>query len=81
MENNKKLDQFNSFKEDLKEIAEEINHDIQESDRKITMRELYETIGFECSNKYPDEFIDCWGWDKKGFRKLYSITTVLREVE
>ncbi len=70
-----------SCKQSIQDILDQINKVIKESDEKITIRELYNRFGLKSERKYPDECIDCWGWDKKGFRKLYSIATVLREVE
>lgn len=70
-----------SCKQSIQDILDQTNKDIKELDEKITIRELYNRIGLKSERKYPDEYIDCWGWDKKGFRKLYSIVTELREVE
>lgn len=70
-----------SCKQSIQDILDQTNKDIKELDKKITIRELYNRFGLESERKYPDEYIDCWGWDKKGFRKLYSIVTELREVE
>lgn len=70
-----------SCEQSIQDILDQTNKDIKELDEKITIRELYNRFGLESERKYPDECIDCFGWDKKGFRKLYSIVTELREVE
>lgn len=69
-----------SDRQTIQDILDQINKDIEELDEKITVRESYNRLGIKSEREYPDEYLDCWGWDKKGFRKLYSIVTVLREV-
>ena len=56
----------------LKEIEEELNRQIQEEDAKITLRKVYESIGLPTPLHF-DPVYDLMGWDKKGFRQLYSI--------
>ncbi len=62
-------------------VLDQINRDIQEQDAKITIRMLFNKLGFKSTRKYQDEYVDCYGWDKKGFRQLYQITTEIREVD
>lgn len=69
-----------SSEQQIRDILDQTNHGIKERDEKITIRELYDRLGIKSVRDYPDPYIDCWGWDKKGFRQLYSIVTELKEV-
>ena len=64
----------------LKEIEDELNRQIQEEDAKITLRKAYEAIGLPTPLHF-DPVYDLMGWDKKGFRQLYSIEQRLIPVD
>lgn len=67
---------FQSDKEALEEIQNDLRNKINNGE-KITERTVYETLGFDVSYiPFPDERLDCYGWDKKGFRRLYKIGLV-----
>ncbi len=57
----------------IHEIIDQANRDIEERNKKITIRDLYDRMGFKSVRTYPDAYLDCWGFDKSGFRQLYFI--------
>ena len=67
---------FQSNKETLEKVQDDLRNRIKNKE-KITERMLWEAFGFDYSHiPFPDERLDCYGWDKKGYHKLYEIGLV-----
>lgn len=77
-------------KDALDKLVAQINKDIAEKHEKCTIRQMYAKIGGMGYSRIlkPYEMLlgeffidpDEWGWDEKGFRRLYRTVTIREEL-
>lgn len=64
-------DPSTELSESAKKALDELNSRIIDKGEQISLREVYRILGIEHHLMSESDIFDCWGWDRKGFRKLY----------
>lgn len=61
--------------EKIKNIEEDLNRRIRENNERFTVEDVYGYIGLDIPKLPPNadqDFFKTFGWDRKGFRQLYT---------